>query len=263
MNYSELYDSIILSAKSRNINTREQFHDEIGYCELHHIKPASLCRYSKRHGELYDYIFDIDADHPENLILLTAEEHILAHVYLHYIYGGSMTRALYSMINQSNFDYESIDTIKEAYSQAREQHASRMSEIMRNRTVSAETRRKLSESRLGVEPHNKGKPMSEETKKKLSEINLNRTDEHRERLSESLKGKAAWNKGIPHSEETKQRIKESKQNIGQDTKRKMSDAKKNAPFIKCPHCNMQSQNAANMKRWHFDNCKHINRQPDE
>lgn len=54
---------------------------------------------------------------------------------------------------------------------------------------SEESRRKMSESRKGKVPWNKGKTLSEETRIKLSESN---------------KGKVPWNKGI-HQKEIKQR----------------------------------------------------------
>ena len=41
----------------------------------------------------------------------------------------------------------------------------------------------------------------------------------------------------------------------QISKDKMSIGQLNRPFIKCPHCLMESRSSANMKRYHFDNCK--------
>jgi len=35
----------------------------------------------------------------------------------------------------------------------------------------------------------------------------------------------------------------------------VSESWKNRPIIKCPYCGKEGVNAANMKRWHFDNCK--------
>ena len=43
----------------------------------------------------------------------------------------------------------------------------------------------------------------------------------------------------------------------EDTRNKISESLKNLPKIKCPHCNLESNNRANMKRYHFDNCKKI------
>lgn len=40
-----------------------------------------------------------------------------------------------------------------------------------------------------------------------------------------------------------------------NTKEKYQVFLANAPFIYCPHCDVKSKSAANMNRWHFDNCK--------
>src|SRR3990167_7691777 len=56
--------------------------------------------------------------------------------------------------------------------------------------MSEETKRKVSEAKKGSIPWNKGKPMSDETKKKVSE---------------AKKGSISWNKGIPQTEEAKEK----------------------------------------------------------
>ena len=58
--------------------------------------------------------------------------------------------------------------------------------------MSEETKRKVSEAKKGSIPWNKGKPMSEETKKKVSE---------------ARKGSISWNKGKPISEETREKCR--------------------------------------------------------
>lgn len=68
-------------------------------------------------------------------------------------------------------------------------------EYLKGKKLSEEHKRKLSESLKGKPGPNKGKKFSEETKRKLSE---------------SLKGKLAWNKGIPLTEETKRKMSEAK-----------------------------------------------------
>lgn len=73
--------------------------------------------------------------------------------------------------------------------------------------LSEETKKKLSEI-------NKGKRHSEETKKKIGEAGKGKlkpkTAEHRKRISETLKGSIPWNKGKTniYSEETKKKIGE-------------------------------------------------------
>ena len=59
------------------------------------------------------------------------------------------------------------------------------------------------------------------------------------RISEAKSGKPAWNKGIPLSEKAKANMRKPLV---------MSSAT-------CPHCGLTGA-AHNMKRYHFDNCKH-------
>ena len=54
-----------------------------------------------------------------------------------------------------------------------------------------------------------GKHHSEEIKKKLSESKKNISDETRKKMSESHKGKPAHNKGVPMSEEQKKKLSEA------------------------------------------------------
>jgi len=71
---------------------------------------------------------------------------------------------------------------------------------------------------------------SEETRRKISESGLGRkhSNETKEKISQSNKGQIPWSKG--------KTFKQTK--------------------IKCPHCN-KIGGAANMKRYHFDNCKKL------
>jgi len=104
---------------------------------------------------------------------------------------------------------------------------------------SEETRAKISEALKG----RKGKKISEENKAKLSAAN---------------KGNK-YRKGRKHSEET--RAKMSAANKGrkgkkhsEESKRKMSEAFKRRTKHECPHCH-KFHNAANLARWHGDNCE--------
>jgi hypothetical protein len=117
--------------------------------------------------------------------------------------------------------------------------------ILRNRTdggegasgaeVSAETRRKLSECRLGEKNPNFGKKMSEKQRERLREVAKVRShsEETRRKISEKLKGNK-WNVGRKHSEEMKRKVSEAsrgrKRAVGkkhsEETKRKMSESHK-------------------------------------
>ena len=78
--------------------------------------------------------------------------------------------------------------------------------------ISEETRKKLSEKLKGENNPRYGKHLSEETKKKISEAAKRRppmSDETRKKQSESHKGKQPWNKGLTTSEETRKKQSES------------------------------------------------------
>ena len=83
-----------------------------------------------------------------------------------------------------------------------------------NRKFSEEARNNMSKAHKGKPSPNKGKHLTEETKKKISEANINRFKDinERKKLSNSLKGNIPWNKDKCHTEETKKKISKSKQN---------------------------------------------------
>lgn len=85
---------------------------------------------------------------------------------------------------------------------------------------------------------------SEDYKKQSSKI---RKQAHKE-------GKGFFAK-FNGSVEQKQMLSDKLKNRNITWGTKISEAKKNAPLIFCPHCNLKSKNPANMKRYHFDNCK--------
>ena len=153
--------------------------------------------------------------------------------------------------------------------------------------------KKISESMKGKPAHNKGLKQSEETKNKRSESLKGRkspmngrthSEDTKLKMSESRKGKlhneetkrkmSASHKLVlrkPCSEETKRKLSESHKGLPgtmlgkshkEETKKKMSIAKIGKRWdqnnIECPHCN-KIGGASNMKRYHFDNCKHLNK----
>lgn len=84
-------------------------------------------------------------------------------------------------------------------------------------------------------PWNKGVPLSDEVKRKMSEILSGkrkppRSEEHRKNLSESMKGKSSWNKGKHLPQDWKRKI--GLANLGkkrsEEEKKKMGDAVKKA-----------------------------------
>lgn len=75
----------------------------------------------------------------------------------------------------------------------------KVAEAGRGRTHSGETKDKMSKAALG-------RKMTEAAKKKLAGRQI--SDETRKKISESRKGRVPWNKGVAHSEETKRKIAE-------------------------------------------------------
>jgi group I intron endonuclease len=72
-----------------------------------------------------------------------------------------------------------------------------------------------------------------------------------EQHKEALRARKGIKKG-PMSEEHKQKLRKPKTNTAKENMSKAWLYKKD---ITCPHCMKISKHAANMKRWHFDNCK--------
>lgn len=201
MNYQLIYNQLIEKAQieSRKKNTGV-------YYELHHIIPKCL------NG----------TDEKDNLILLTAREHLICHKLLCEIYPDNpkLIYALWGMMNQKSPNHERDYKIG-----AREYERARILivEILKIKNkgkkrgpMSEEQKQKLSEAL-------KGRIISEAWKRKLSEAQKGRkhTLETRQKMSETRKG-------IPRSEETKQKISDAKKGkkLSEETKRKISEAKK-------------------------------------
>ena len=74
----------------------------------------------------------------------------------------------------------------------------------------------------------------EEVRKKLSESKKNISDETRKKISEAKKGKPAHNKGVPMSEEQKRKMSEINKgkHLSEETKKKMSEAAKKREMLK-------------------------------
>lgn len=123
----------------------------------------------------------------------------------------------------------------------------KLSEFMKTRIVSEETRKKLSDAMLGDSHPYRGKNLS---------------DDHKNKISESCEGKKAWNKGMKgyscHSEEWKKSMSgDGNPNFGgisEQHRINISKSAKNRKRIICPHCGKEGD-STNMKRWHLNNCK--------
>jgi len=106
---------------------------------------------------------------------------------------------------------------------------------------SKECRDKLSKTLTGrkmlpgfgdkVSKVHKGKILSEETKRKISESNMGHTAWNAGKNISGMTGKIPWNKGLPASEETKQKMKDNHFDRtglkhSEESKKKMSDSLK-------------------------------------
>lgn len=169
------------------------------YTEKHHIIPKSM-------GGL---------DTKENLVVLTAREHYIAHLLLTKITKGAnkkkMAFALWNMINRDNGKRTSsrvYDSLRKAHSEF-----------------------------LSIELSGEGNPMfgkkhTEETKKKISlgGIGMKRSDETRTKISTANKGENNPMFGIPKTEKqkriTRERMKLNNPMFNEASVEKMKESKK-------------------------------------
>ena len=181
--YTNVYCSIIERAKSRALPK------EI-YTENHHIIPKSL-------GGTND---------TANLVKLTAREHFICHLLLPRMVTGihkrNMCFALWSIITMDHSTARTRYKINSKMFQAiKTQVAQAKSELHKGKTVSEETRKKISAARKGQLSPNKGRSMSEEQKQKLSKAHTGKIVA-RSTVDKILESR----KGYKHSEDTKRKI---------------------------------------------------------
>jgi hypothetical protein len=243
MNYEKIYKKLIETAKLLNrIKGLE-------YYENHHILPKCLGGNNKK----------------ENLVLLTAKEHFLAHLLLVQMYDGKdkakLSFALFQMCRKnklhgrivSSRQFEKAKQIMSENCRGEngsfygKKHTDEVKELQRQKMLNNNP------SKNGV--WNKGKktkPLSEEHKLKLSESLKGHIQkkETKEKISNSHKGKS---KSKEHRLKLSEALKGKK--LSDETKLKMSLNRKNKKqkILVCPYCNMSG--GTTMYRWHFENCK--------
>lgn len=265
--YTKCYYNIIDRAKSRDLSKET-------YTEKHHIIPKSL-------GGL---------NNKDNLVKLTAKEHRLAHILLPRmtidpLHTKSMWYALWMMLRTKNTNQQRKISKGSAFEVAKIKVAENSSQLHKGKTVSKETREKLSKSCQGRPSPNKGRAMSENQKQKLSIAHKGKIIAP-ETVSKILDSRRHYR----HSEETKRKIGQSQIGkvvvVSEETKKRLSIAAKGrsntwlkgkpahnrgiphteetvkklkVPKCKyhCSHCNKTVGGKANYNRWHGDNCKSI------
>ena len=234
-------------------------------------------------------------DDPSNIVELTIEEHAEAHRKLYEEHGRWQDRiAWLGLAGLVGRDELLLEVARETGKKQRgkpkhteeskaklrevntgrvksEEERAKIGAAHKGKTMSKETRAKLSAARKGkkmgplseehkasISAAQKGRKLTEEHKAKLKAARKNRiiTEETRKKMSAALKGK---NRG-PLSEEHKAKLSAARkgQPVSEETRAKISAANKGKKYeiAKCPHCPKEGR-MANMKRYHFDNCKQI------
>ena len=184
MDYSHIYDKLIEKATGR---LRPQ-----GYTERHHILPRCM-------GGL---------DTKNNLVRLTAREHLLAHRLLDKIYPGNrkLFFALWSMLTMKNSDMPRIQNSRE-YERAK----IRLSIHMSNIQTGLKRPPRTPEHTAKIVAANTGRISSEETKDKIREARKLQicSIETRAKLSAAGSGENNPFFGKTHSAESRSKISEN------------------------------------------------------
>lgn len=215
MDYQKIYSNLI--QKRQTILLENQ------YTEKHHIIPKCLG----------------GTDDKSNLVVLTPEEHFLAHQLLVKIYPEhkGLKYALYMMTKAPNgrrSNNKLYGWIKRDYQENRPQ-----SRGSTGKKLSPERIEQLRQSRLGT--HH-----SDEVKAKISrtKTGVKMTPEAIASMNEKRKNHPTWMDS--------QRNKK----LSDEAKAKISAANNGRVFPEriCPHC-LKNGAGPNMTRYHFDNCK--------
>ena len=135
-------------------------------------------------------------DDPSNIIELTVEEHAEAHRKLYEEHGRWQDKLAWLGLSGQIGKDEIIQMQK-----------SEAGKMNLGRKLSEETKRKMSESKMGQEAWNKGLPRTDETKRKISDTmsGTKQSEETKRKRSASMKGM----KRGPMSEEHKRKLSEA------------------------------------------------------
>ena len=176
MNYQQIYNQLISKRQ-------QETPPKNCYTETHHIKPKCLG----------------GTNETSNLVKLTAREHYIAHLLLAKIYNTYGMYAAVIYMQTGRFKNRKFKFNSHLYQKIREEFANKMSQKMKGKTSWI-----------------KGKHLSEEAKRKVSEANKgnkywlgkHHSVESRKKMSIAKKGNKIW-LGKHHTEETKRKIAEA------------------------------------------------------
>lgn len=217
MNYLQIYEDLILKAKSENRKKLKRNHKDYIYYENHHIIPKCCGGRNSK----------------ENLTLLTAKEHFIAHKLLVEIYDNkpSLVYALHRMIysNSSNYNVRNYKIVAREFERIR---------ILCSKIMSGESHplygiRGENHPAFKKAPWNKGLPKEQQPMfgKESAMKGVKRPEESNLKVGNALRGRV--------------KSKEHCDNI--------SKSLQDLPKIECEYCGKFITNG-NYVRWHGDNC---------
>ena len=208
---------------------------------LHHKFPKS---FSKKDGA------EIDNDE-DNLVSLSLADHFMVHFYLWKSalkgYRGLMAKAFVFMRKKAVVyaTDETIEQLAKDYEEAMKEAARASSEANKGKHTGEDNpmygKHHTKEARNKMSKANKGKKLSEETKKKMSEAHKGKqvgennpmygkkhSDAAKKKMSEKAKGKPSNMKGKHHTEETLKKMSEAHKgkHFSEEHKNKTSEAMK-------------------------------------
>ena len=196
MDYQKIYKNLMEKAVERKV--------VLGYKETHHITPRSLG----------------GTNAPDNLVELTAREHLIAHMLLAKFAGPKMIHAAYLMSTRIKSSRE-YATLREQYCAVISNNSDRVAKI--SASLKGKPKTKEAVANLVTARKANGSYACPDHKRELQKI------------TSAGAGNNMW--GKTHTTEARKII---------------SDANKQQ--VTCNHCNKTGAIAI-MQRWHFDNCK--------
>jgi hypothetical protein len=195
---AEEYISLCSAALERN--------DVDGYIEKHHILPKCICNVS------------LEIKDKQNLVILTAKEHFIAHTLLTKMFEGKTARKMMYALSALSFKRNG-DRILDAEDFAVTKEASRLAK--KGIPLSEDHKQKIRDKFAEHNP-NKGRVVSQETKDK-------------QRLAKA---------GIPRSQAAKDAISKTTKGV----------SKEKQPLMSCIICRKAGGFRA-IKQHHFNKCK--------
>lgn len=231
MDYEKIYEQLIESA-IKNPKTD-------CYKEKHHIIPKSLG----------------GSDDKNNIVLLSARQHFLAHWILYKIHKTTkMAYAWYSMCRVGKGQESRLQNSK-LFEYAKKTRAKKLSEDSKGEKNNFYGKRHSPETLEIIRQKNKGRKASDETRAimSLKRKGVKKTDEHKAKIGRS--GLICFRNIL-----TGESVRVPKEDIGgYDPKIWVNHYTykllHNTSVVCCPYCGKQAKDTNSFRRWHFGNCK--------